>query len=337
MRCVRGFSGRWYTAVSTALANLPTTTEGNLPRLADWALWVKAAEPATGLESGSILRSFHESREAAIKELLSSEFATKVLGFAADQEWKGTGKELVKALDLGITQDQDVKVVVHDLRILQTALESQGVLVGFGRSHGQKLISIKKAYRRGRAKRWPGLKSKRQRALRPVSWPSLTRSLHATRRDTPRRFTVVGVSLRTVVSRSDADEPRGCEEPEHPLVNPCANHAQATLGWHRCGSGASRLFTRPATGLHVSASAQIVEKSRQFRHRTTPGKAKAFLAECLAALRQVPMAAAVAVDGSKTLPAGALAGVPRPPTPSPGGPAREPIDDGPRQLAFTHH
>ena len=64
---------------------------------------------------------------------------------------------------------------------------------------------------------------------------------------------------------------------------------------HEAGDRAARL------GL-----AQIVERSRQFRRRTTPGKAKALLAECLAALRQVPMAAAVAVDGSKTPPATAL-------------------------------
>ena len=40
--------------------------------------------------------------------------------------------------------NKQVKDFVSELRTLQTALESQGILVGFRRSHGAKLVTVKK-------------------------------------------------------------------------------------------------------------------------------------------------------------------------------------------------
>ncbi|MGD0900305.1 MAG: hypothetical protein ABR915_20935 [Thermoguttaceae bacterium] len=134
--------GALYAAVSAAIRNLPNTTVDNLPRLADWALWVTAAEPATGLPAGSILSAYRDAREAAVKDLLSSDAAQKVLAFAAPKQWQGTGKELAEAVKLSFTADREIREFVSELRTLQTALESQGVLVGFRRSHGEKLITI---------------------------------------------------------------------------------------------------------------------------------------------------------------------------------------------------
>jgi len=137
--------GALYDAVSAALRKLPATTEGNLPRLADWALWCKAAEPATGLTPGSILDTYRDAREAAVKELLTADAAQKVMAFATPKEWRGTGKELAAAVKLPYTADRDIQAFVAELRTLQTALESQGVLIEFGRrSHGVKLITVKK-------------------------------------------------------------------------------------------------------------------------------------------------------------------------------------------------
>lgn len=136
--------GALYTAVAAAIRNLPNTTVDNLPRLADWALWVTAAEPATGLPAGSILSAYRDARNAAVKDLLSSDAAQKVSAFATAKQWHGTGKELAEAVKLPFTADREIREFVSELRTLQTALESRGVLVGFRRSHGEKLITVKR-------------------------------------------------------------------------------------------------------------------------------------------------------------------------------------------------
>jgi hypothetical protein len=137
--------GALYTAVSAALRNLPKTESDKIPRLADWALWVTAAEPATGFIPGTILGTYRTAREADVKDLLSGDVAQKVIEFATPKKWEGTGKELAKELKLNLTVDFTVQKFVGELRRLQTALESEDVAVGFRRSNGQRLISVQSA------------------------------------------------------------------------------------------------------------------------------------------------------------------------------------------------
>lgn len=142
--------GALYTAVSTAIKNLPTTKVKDLPRLADFALWCQAAEEATGLvkkksDKGVILRAYRQARAAAVEETLSTDIAQKVIAFAPTKEWKGTGKKLAEVLELPVTRDKDVQEFVGELRTLQTAFESKGILVSFRPSHGRKLIHVKRS------------------------------------------------------------------------------------------------------------------------------------------------------------------------------------------------
>ncbi|MGE0538387.1 MAG: hypothetical protein AB7O68_25720 [Pirellulales bacterium] len=58
------------TAVSTALRNLPTTRLASLPRMADFARWATAAEPALGLSSGEFLAAYDANRRAAHELIL---------------------------------------------------------------------------------------------------------------------------------------------------------------------------------------------------------------------------------------------------------------------------
>ena len=86
------------TALSTALANLPTTKLARYPRMADFARWATAAEPALGLEPGEFLRAYENNRAtahelaleghplvAALEELLEARddgyFETSATGF----------------------------------------------------------------------------------------------------------------------------------------------------------------------------------------------------------------------------------------------------------------
>jgi hypothetical protein len=45
-------------AVSTALANLATVRLAELPRMADFAKWVSAAEPALGWTQGAFMEAY---------------------------------------------------------------------------------------------------------------------------------------------------------------------------------------------------------------------------------------------------------------------------------------
>ena len=69
-------------------------------------------------------------------ELLSTVFAGKILALA-DKGFLGTGKQLADELVLGVStqsdcfSDKEIKETVGELRDLQTALESRGVIVCF--------------------------------------------------------------------------------------------------------------------------------------------------------------------------------------------------------------
>lgn len=53
--------GALFSAVSTGLRNLPTTTLASLPRMADFATWVTACEPALGITPGTFI-SVYDAR-----------------------------------------------------------------------------------------------------------------------------------------------------------------------------------------------------------------------------------------------------------------------------------
>ena len=53
------------TALSLALANVKTTKLARLPRMADFARWATAAEPALGLKPGEFLRAYENNRASA--------------------------------------------------------------------------------------------------------------------------------------------------------------------------------------------------------------------------------------------------------------------------------
>jgi hypothetical protein len=57
--------GALLTAVSSALANIQTVNLPSLPRMADFALWVTAAEPALGWKHGDFLEAYTGNREQA--------------------------------------------------------------------------------------------------------------------------------------------------------------------------------------------------------------------------------------------------------------------------------
>lgn len=93
--------GALLTVVAAALKNLPGVRLDKLPRMADAAIWVAAAESALGWEKGTFMKVYTENRTAASAIAIEdSPLAEVVLKFMGGKEsWEGKASELLKLLD----------------------------------------------------------------------------------------------------------------------------------------------------------------------------------------------------------------------------------------------
>ncbi|MGB8509758.1 MAG: hypothetical protein WCD76_15350 [Pyrinomonadaceae bacterium] len=93
--------GSLLTALSTALRNLPHVRLERLPRMADFASFAVAAEPALDCASGTFLSAYTRNRTSANELALeASPIATVLLAFMSEVEtWRGTVGELLKKLN----------------------------------------------------------------------------------------------------------------------------------------------------------------------------------------------------------------------------------------------
>ena len=89
-------------AVSIALKNLSSTKLARLPRMADFALWSTAAEPAY-CETGEFMKVYSGNRQTAIDESLSSSPVMDAIMSMAEEDnftkWEGSPSELLNLLN----------------------------------------------------------------------------------------------------------------------------------------------------------------------------------------------------------------------------------------------
>jgi len=89
-------------ALTMALRRAPTVHLPELPRMADFALWAVAAEPALGIKKGSFLTAYAQNRENAVgTELEASAIGSLILALAREQDesgWSGTIQDLLAEL-----------------------------------------------------------------------------------------------------------------------------------------------------------------------------------------------------------------------------------------------
>jgi hypothetical protein len=133
--------GALLTAVTTGLRNKPTVRLSSKPRMADFATWIAAAEPALGWPAGSFLSTYADNREGANAAALeASVVAPLVLALVdAQGSWHGTVKQLLaqlKALaDEKTSNDRDwpkgPRKLAGELRRLAPALRRAGINVVF--------------------------------------------------------------------------------------------------------------------------------------------------------------------------------------------------------------
>ena len=134
--------GAFLSAVSRAVKNLPSTHVSNSPRMADFAIWVSAAEPALGWEPGTFLSAYDENRAAANQIALeASPIAAPLFKLLAKGPWQGTATALLNTLAQNVDPEAKTKIVWPQtesalsvgLRRLAPNLRSAGIELSFGR------------------------------------------------------------------------------------------------------------------------------------------------------------------------------------------------------------
>ncbi|WP_444453234.1 DNA-binding protein [Rhodobacter capsulatus] len=134
--------GTLLIAVSVAMDRLSTVTLAERPRMADFARWITAAEPALGWAEGSfapIYRANRSNTETAAIE--GNPVAEAVLTIMQDHpSWRGTATELLKLLRQRfplLSEDSDLprqpNHLTSTLRRVAPLLRRRGVKTGFDR------------------------------------------------------------------------------------------------------------------------------------------------------------------------------------------------------------
>ena len=151
--------GALFTAVSVALRNVATTNCPDLPRMADAAMWVTAAEPGLGLAPGAFLQAYAACRldndEAVVQ---TSAVGLAVTGLMySNPFWEGTAQELLDNLENNHSSEKlrkrldwprTPRKLTNDLRRLAPNLREIGINVEFLGEQGhekKRLIRMKRA------------------------------------------------------------------------------------------------------------------------------------------------------------------------------------------------
>ena len=146
-----GILGALCNSVSTALGNFSNITFHRLPRMADFATWVLAAEQALPWEPGAFLQAYKANREGIIDLALESNpVATALRAFMTDKsKWQGTSTELLTKLN-GISRTTDeafprgASSLSRELKRVATFLGERHIHVERQRTGRERLILIRK-------------------------------------------------------------------------------------------------------------------------------------------------------------------------------------------------
>ena len=143
-------------AVSIALGNLATVTLTERPRMADFAKWVVAAEPALGWPEGAFLDSYaanrHSSDQATVE---GNPVALAILKLVQEEiRWSGTITDLKTTLrnryplltDDPYSFPRQENKLSASIRRIQPALRRMGVQVSFVRQgqSGERIVRLER-------------------------------------------------------------------------------------------------------------------------------------------------------------------------------------------------
>ena len=145
--------GAIFDAVAMALANWDKVRLPALPRMADFATWVVAAETALPWEAGAFMAAYTANRGEIVELSLAADVVgATILEFMAERpEWTGTPTELFDALE-NLVPDRTKKsrawpkathVLSARLKRLATFLRAVGLEVIPGKSGNRSITIIK--------------------------------------------------------------------------------------------------------------------------------------------------------------------------------------------------
>jgi hypothetical protein len=92
--------GTLFDAISGGLRDIQNVKLSQLPRMADAALWVTAAEKSLGLEQGAFIKAYQKNlRNGVVTGIESSPVGRTVIKLMENhREWHGTATELLEEL-----------------------------------------------------------------------------------------------------------------------------------------------------------------------------------------------------------------------------------------------
>ena len=147
--------GALLDAVSCALRNRESTKLQELPRMADFAIWATAAEPALGLQPGEFMDAYAANRYEAIRlNLEQDSVAETIKSLLVLGPIKGNYKEILEKLKKHIRRDvfdtlpcdfpKAARGMSNKLKRLRPALRAEGIEVIINdRSHGKNHVEIR--------------------------------------------------------------------------------------------------------------------------------------------------------------------------------------------------
>jgi hypothetical protein len=150
-----GILGALCDAISEALQNIGNVHLERLPRMADFAQWVVAAEPALPWEPGMFMNTYAKNRQDMITTTIDADpVANSIVGLIADNPggWESTPTDLLEKLGEYVPDSQKGRswpkqpnVLTKKLKRATTFLRAMGIDVVFQeRSHKGRKITIRK-------------------------------------------------------------------------------------------------------------------------------------------------------------------------------------------------
>jgi hypothetical protein len=125
-------------AVVVALKNESTTVITELPRMADFATWVVAAESALGWEPGAFLAAYRANQQAAIENVLDGDVVVEAIKDLPELDaagWTGQLKDLLLRIPENKYKPTSPRALRSALRRKAPALRRVGITMEFHRGH----------------------------------------------------------------------------------------------------------------------------------------------------------------------------------------------------------
>ena len=144
--------GAMLDAVSVGLTNLPKVRLEQLPRMADFALWVKACEESLGMKPGEALVAYQSNRAEAHKLALEFSPLYEPVAKLAEEGFSGTVAELLARLNGMMSESMRRSVrwpkapnaLGNALLRMASNLRAAGIEIQFSRADilGRRVVSL---------------------------------------------------------------------------------------------------------------------------------------------------------------------------------------------------